>query len=208
MRANIRGQWIMWLGLVLGLVAMAIGHAWGNDTSEQWQLAARYTARVGFPLLILAYVARPLVELRKYPWANPLLARRRWIGLGFAMSHTVHLYCLITYFRVSDDRPETGVLLVGGVAYVTLYLMAFTSNAAAMRMLGKSWKKLHRFGIHLLWLVFAFSYLGRLANPDPDRQIIGLIFFPIALIAAAIRFRAWARPSRRRVPGNSTRSCG
>ena len=208
MRANLRGQWIMWLGLGLGLCAMALGHSWGNYPAEQWQLAARYTARVGFPLLILAYVARPLVELRKYPWANPLLARRRWIGLGFAMSHTVHLFCLITYFRVSGESPTPQTLLVGGAAYITMYLMALTSNTAAMRMLGKGWKRLHRFGIHLLWFVFAFSYLGRLADSDPDRQIIGLIFFPIALIAAAIRFRAWARPSRRRAPGSSTRSCG
>jgi len=203
-----RGQWVMWLGLVLGLSAMALGHTWGSDPAEQWQLAARYTARVGFPLLTLAYVARPLVELRKYPWANALLARRRWIGLGFAMSHTVHLYCLITYFRVSGEHPETGVLVGGGAAYVMLYLMAFTSNAATMLMLGKWWKRLHRFGIHLLWFVFAFSYLGRLADSDPDRQMIGLIFFPIALIAAAIRFKVWIRRSRRRAPGDSGKSCG
>lgn len=203
-----RGQWVMWLGLVLGLSAMALGHIWGSDPAEQWQLAARYTARVGFPLLIFAYVARPLVELRKYLWANALLARRRWIGLGFALSHTVHLYCIVTYFRVSGDEIPPATLIGGGAAYVMLYLMAFTSNAAAIRMLGKWWKRLHRAGIHFLWFIFAFSYLGRLADPDPDRQIIGLIFFPIALMAAAIRFRAWARPSRRRAPGNSPKSCG
>lgn len=208
MRANLRGQWVMWLGLAMGLAAAVLGHVWGGDAAEQWQLATRYTARVGFPLLILAYIARPLVELRKYPWANALLARRRWIGLGFAMSHSVHLYCLITYFRVSGESPAPQMLVVGGAAYVTMYLMALTSNTAAMRMLGKWWKRLHQFGIHLLWFVFAFSYLGRLADSDPDRQIVGLVFFPIALIAAAIRFRAWARPSRRRAPGNSPKSCG
>lgn len=208
MCANLRGQWVMWLGLAMGLAAMALGLTWGSDAAEQWQLAARYTARVGFPLLILAYVARPLVELRKYPWANALLARRRWIGLGFAMSHSVHLYCLTTYFRVSGEQPEPATLIVGGAAYITMYLMALTSNTTAMRLMGKWWKRLHRFGIHLLWFVFAFSYLGRLADSDPERQIIGLIFFPIALMAAAIRFRAWARPSRRRAPGNAPKGCG
>ncbi len=203
-----RGQWIMWLGLALGLSAMALGHAWGSDPVEQWQLATRYTARVGFPLLILAYVARPLVELRKYSWANPLLARRRWIGLGFAMSHTVHLFCLVTYFRVSGEQVPIPTVVAGGAGYLVMYLMAFSSNTPAMRMLGKWWKRLHRAGIHLLWFIFAFSYLGRLTDPDPDRQMIGMVLFPIAMIAAAIRFRAWARPSRRRAPGSSTKACG
>jgi hypothetical protein len=44
-------------------------------------------------------------------------------------------------------------------------------------------------GIHYIWLIYAISYSGRLF--DPERQMIGLVFTPIAL--AALGLRLWAR---------------
>ena len=51
-------RWPMWFGLFAGLAAVTSGFALGDGLQDQWQHAARYTARVGFPLLILAYIAR------------------------------------------------------------------------------------------------------------------------------------------------------
>ncbi|MDX1704667.1 MAG: hypothetical protein R3235_10285, partial [Altererythrobacter ishigakiensis] len=55
--------WPVWIGGALGLAAIAIAFATQSSLVDQWHEAAHYTARVGFPLLIMAYVARPLVEL-------------------------------------------------------------------------------------------------------------------------------------------------
>ena len=184
-------RWPMWFGLAAGLAAVGVGFAWGETVQEQWQLAARYTARVGFPLLILAYVARPLHQLSPSALSKAALVRRRWIGLGFAFSHTVHLVALTMAFQVAAKAPPLVTVIGGGFAYLLLYAMAITSTAGAQRRLGKWWKRLHRFGIHYLWLIFAQSYLGRAF--DPEKMWVGVIFGSIAFAAAGLRFAAWLK---------------
>lgn len=189
-------NWPMWLGLVLGLGAIAFAFATQTDTVEQWNHAAKYTARVGFPLLILAYVARPLVDLTRSDWSKAILAKRKWIGLGFAMSHTVHLAALVTAIEVSGQGKGLVTYVFGGLAYAILYAMAFTSNAAAMKAMGKWWKRLHRTGIHYLWFIFLQSYVGRIFRKETMLEGVLLAF--VAIAAGGIRFAAWIKQRNRR----------
>jgi DMSO/TMAO reductase YedYZ heme-binding membrane subunit len=184
-------RWPMWLGLAVAIGAVAAGFALGDGLQDQWQHAARYTARVGFPLLIVAYIARPLHQLAPSGFSKGALARRRWIGLGFAISHTIHLVALATALRLAGQAPDPVTVIGGGLAYVLLYAMAFTSTDRARRAMGKWWKRLHRFGIHYLWFIFAQSYLGRVF--DPGTRGIGVMFGSIALAAAGIRLAAWLK---------------
>lgn len=156
-------RWPMWLGLLFGMLAVLAGFAAGTSEIEQWQLAARWTARIGFPLLILTYSASSLLRLVPGDLTKALVRDRRWWGLGFAMSHTVHLGALVTFLVLSNDPPTLKTLVGGGMGYVLLYPMAFTSNDAARRAMGRNWKRLHTLGIHWLWAVFTFSYAGRVA---------------------------------------------
>lgn len=188
-------RWPMWLGLLLGLGAAYLGFALHQGIEDQWSAATRYTARVGFPVLILAYVARPLAEIG---WSKWLLAKRRWIGLGFAMSHSVHLVCIFYLFQTLGETPPAVTLIFGGLAYALLYAMAFTSNRGAMKALGARWKTLHRIGIHYLWFIFAQSYLGRIFQDGKIEE--GIIGATIAFGAAAIRFMAWRRRRRKVAP--------
>lgn len=191
-------KWPLLLGLAAGLGAVAAGFAAGPDTMTQWQLAARWTARAGFPLLIVTYLASSLVTLWPSHMTRALLRDRRWWGLGFAASHTVHLAALVTYLKLSGGSRPVPILIGGGGAYVMLYLMALTSSGAAQRALGRGWKRLHTLGIHWLWGVFAFSYLGRAFRPET--MLTGASFGGIALAALALRIMA-ARKRRQRRSG-------
>lgn len=189
-------QWPMWAGLVLGLGALAAGLAYPGETLDQWSAATRYTARVGFPLFILAYIARPLVDLTRSDWSKALLGRRKWLGNGFAISHTIHLFAIVMLFRELGTWPELPVMLGGGFAYLLLFSMAATSNRAAMKALGRNWKRLHSVGMHYLWFVFAQSYLGRIFEQGTAAE--GVVFSAVALIAAGLRLAAWIKVRRRR----------
>lgn len=177
----------------LGAVLLAL---WvGVTPVDQAQMAARWTARVGFPIFILTYSASSLVRLWPNETTKTVLRHRRQWGLGFAFAHTVHLAALVTYLNISGDTRPLVTLLGGGGAYVLLYLMALTSNNASQRAMGVWWKRLHTLGIHWLWFVFTFSYFGRIM--DPERMTQGLVFFPICVAALGLRIAAWAKSRRK-----------
>ena len=188
-------SWPILFGLLIALAAVFAGLHWGADRIEGWRFAARWTARVGFPIFILTYSASSLGRLWHSPLTRSVWRDRRWWGLGFAAAHTVHLYALMTYLRVSGDTRPLPVLLGGGFGYVLLYAMVLTSDDAAMRALGKNWKRLHTLGIHWLWAVFFVSYLGRVF--EPESLMTGLVGTAIALGALGLRITVWAKGQRR-----------
>ncbi len=186
----------LWLSGVVSLAALLLAFLTGPDAGTQAQLAARWTARVGFPLFILTYSASALVRLwPEAGWKGVLRHRRQW-GLAFALAHTVHLAALVTFFVVSGQQPVMATVVGGGFAYVLLYLMVLTSNDRARRSLGSRWTLLHSTGIHVIWFVYTFSYFGRLF--DPGRFAQGAALLPVCLAALALRLAAWAKTRRKR----------
>jgi DMSO/TMAO reductase YedYZ heme-binding membrane subunit len=84
-------------------------------------------------------------------------------------------------------------LIGGGGAYVLLAAMVATSNDASVRALGiRTWKRLHTVGLYWLWFIFAFSYLGRVAEGQ-----IGFVWL-LAASLAGLGLRIAARIRHRR----------
>lgn len=71
-------RWPIWMGFSLGLIALSLGLFSGSTTDESWQLAARWTGRISFPLFIVTFVASSLARLFPRTWSIGLLRRRRW----------------------------------------------------------------------------------------------------------------------------------
>jgi methionine sulfoxide reductase heme-binding subunit len=171
-------RWPLLLGILAGPAAIGAGFVVGSGSAEDWQLAARWTARISFPLFIITYAASSLVRLWPSAWHRTVLRDRRWWGLGFAAAHTVHLGVLTYYLYAFGEPPTLTTILGGGLAYALMFLMALTSTNAAMRTMGRGWKRLHSAGIHWLWFIFTFTYFGRvLAGED-------LPYAALALLAA------------------------
>ena len=184
-----RRPWLITLAAALAALAViALAFRTGADQVEQWRLAARWTARVGFPIFIVAYIASSLYRLWPHPGSRALLKRRRWWGLGFAATHMIHLFALITFLRISGETRPLSVYLVAGFGYVLLYAMALTSTDAAQRALGRNWKRLHTLGIHWLWFIFFVSYFGR--TMEPEKMAEGYIGTAVALAALGLRITA------------------
>lgn len=155
----------------------------------------RVLVRISFPLFLLAYSASALRALLPGVATRRLLASRRGLGLGFALAHFVHGAAIVALHATADVPPlDPAALAVGGLAFALIAAMAATSNDAAVRALGRRrWTLLHRVGLHVVWLVFTFTYLGRVAR-DPS-------FLPaLALCLGAAALRATAAARRRRSP--------
>lgn len=178
--------------LVAALAAAGLGLALGDDSTEGWQLAARFTARLSFPIFLVAFTASSSALLFRSEPTRWILRSRRGIGLGFAAAHTVHLAALTTYSYLAGSRPDAVTLIFGGGAYLLMFAMAATSNDAAVGRLGRRWIQLHTLGAYWLWFVFAVSYAGRVAAGE-------LAFAPQAALAVAALGVRIAASRRRRL---------
>lgn len=189
-------KWPIAFGLMLSLLALGAGLTVGATPQESWHLAARWTARVGFPVFLLTYLASSLVRLSPAPWSRSLARDRRSWGLGFAASHTIHLVALVAAIRLDPEPRTLASLVPGGTAYIFILAMALTSSDAAMRALGRNWKRLHTVGIHVIWLIFTLAYAKRI--PAPETRAIGMTMTTLALAALLLRIlarRRYRKPS-------------
>jgi DMSO/TMAO reductase YedYZ heme-binding membrane subunit len=183
------------ISLAIAAMCAAIVAATGGG-AEAAHAVVRWTARTSLILFALAYVARPAVQLVPSPTTKWLLANRKWLGLGFASSHAAHLAGIVAIAWPDPGRfvrAQDPTIVVAVIAYVVLFAMAFTSIERVKRAMSKrAWTALHRTGMHLFWIVFAFSYVGRVAvAPIYAIPVVGLVAI------AALRFAALLRARRR-----------
>ena len=153
----------------------------------------RATARSSVALLLGAYVASSAFRLWRGALPGWLLRHRRYLGVSFAVSHTVHASAVIALYP-SMKPEEAGVLtvIVGGAGFVFMWAMAATSFDRSAAWLGPVWwKRLHSTGLQLLWFVFAFTFLG-VATQGGVAGIAGFV-----LLVAALGVRIVARLRQR-----------
>jgi len=173
---------------------------------ERAHLLVRWTARTSLVMFVLAYAARPLVQLRpRWRAAKWLLAERKWIGLGFATSHLAHLFGILMLALPDFGafvRAQDPSIIVAAVTFVLLFAMAITSvESIKRRMPARAWKWLHRTGMHFAWLAFTATYAG-LIGVNPVFAIPTIVLLAIAGVRAA----ALVRGLRRRATGPTSRS--
>lgn len=176
-----------WAAVAILLMVASIFQAMGwNERSLH--VVIRSTAQTSFFLFFLAFTASSLHRLRPSRPTRWLLRNRRYLGVGFAVSHLVHLDALVALGVAYPEpfRSETGVvtLVGGGLAYLFIVAMALTSSDRAQAWLGRRrWRRLHVVGSYYIWALFAQSYL--------PRAWMDLAYLPFAVaVIAAVGLRA------------------
>ena len=181
--------WPVILAALVAGVAVLTGLKSAPEGIEAWTFAARYTARVGFPFLMIAFTASSIAKLWPSPLTKSLSRRRKWWGLGFATCHTFHSYALIHVLRLMPEPPALPALLPGAFVYLVLYAMVLTSWRWAYKAMGKWWERLHKFGIYLLWFAFTFAYTAKVVA-QPSERVVCLFLLAIALCGWGLRIAA------------------
>jgi len=175
------------LTLIMTAVVLA-AYPLGSDGLRS---AIRATARSSFALFLLAFLASSLVALLPGPESRRILRERRYLGLAFAFSHTVHGVLIYRYAQQFPDLFWAGRTLTsslpGSIGYLFVLLLTLTSFKAPMRLLGgRTWKALHSTGMWVLAGVFCLSFYKRI-------PMGGWYPLAFALMFTAITFKLTAK---------------
>jgi methionine sulfoxide reductase heme-binding subunit len=131
--------------------------------------------------LCITLAITPIQKITKW---RGMTHYRQMFGLFSFFYATLHLVGYLyadhswVWSIIITDIAESSYIWFGLAAYIVLFLLAITSPNAAKKMLGKSWKKLHRYiypaSIAIL-LHYFWQLKGNLLEPVFYSAIIGLL---------------------------------
>ncbi|HGM5580535.1 TPA: ferric reductase-like transmembrane domain-containing protein [Pseudomonas putida] len=172
-------------GLTLLMTGLALSmHPAGS--ADALRTAIRATARSSFALFLLTFLASSLATLLPGAFSRQVLRERRFLGLAFAFSHTVHGVLIYLYAQGFPELFWAGRTAVanipGSVGYLFILLLTLTSFKGAMRLLGgRLWRGLHSTGTWVLAGVFCLSFYKRIPMGGWYPLAFALMFSAIAV---------------------------
>jgi methionine sulfoxide reductase heme-binding subunit len=149
------------------------------------------SVRCALPLFLVAFTASSLATLWPSAFTRWLLANRRYIGLAFAFAMAWH-FSFVAYTIGSFGNPlNAKATALDAIGFVFLLLLTLTSFRAGARRLSQSnWRRLHKTGVYVIWLVATTIYFHSVRN---DGDLVHRIAFAALLAAWMLRVVAWAR---------------
>ena len=176
------------LWLILALPALWMLNAWRTGDlfyGEILHVTGEFSAR----LMMLAMATTPFrLMFPNAGWPNWLLQRRRYYGIasfGYAFMHTLVYLDRKRDLSLILEEGADFALWTGWLALIVFAMLAATSNDASVRVLRRTWKKLHRYIYPAALLVFAHWIFAAFDF------VPGLVHFAILLSLEA--YRLWKR---------------
>jgi hypothetical protein len=173
----------------IAAVCLAIVGWMGSDV-DTVRFIVRLTARTSAVLFCLAFSAAALYALAPTSLTRWARRNRRYLGLSFAGSHTLHALAIAGYAWVDpvtfNAYMTPFMCIFGGLGYAFVAAMAATSFDRTVAALGpRAWRILHTAGSYYIWLIFLNGF-GMRAMADPT-------YWPkVAIVLAAMAVRLYA----------------
>lgn len=167
----LNSKYFLWLVLGLPLVALVV--AWRQETlfyGEMVHVTGEWSAR----LLMITMAITPFrLILPNSRWPTWLLQRRRYFGVAafaYALLHTVVYLDRKRSLTLILEEGSEFAMWTGWLAFLVFVVLAATSNDASVRMLRRTWKKIHRW-VYLAalltfahWIFVAFDFVPGLVH--------------------------------------------
>jgi sulfoxide reductase heme-binding subunit YedZ len=191
--------WRLTIAIGVALLVMCGAILVGAGTGEEGvRMLIRATARSTAVCFLLAFAARPLRQVWRSDATKALLRERRYVGVGAALSHFLHMLAIIWLARGWPEsyQPDPVTLVGGGLGFAFLYAMGLTSTDAAVARLGRTWwQRLHRTGAWYVAFIFTISFV-----PDPGMRWSGIYvgFFGAFVAVAVLRGVVYVRGRQRK----------
>ncbi len=183
------GLWhwrIVQLTVGLSLLVFAAIFAIGGFNEESTRQCIRLTAKVSVVLFSMAFAASVVQGLLRNAFTFWWRMNRKYLGISFAIIHLIHLAffgLLQQFFHPVFTLAKTSSLFAGGMAYLFLVLMLFTSFERFSKHLTKNqWKLLHTVGGWWIWGVFASSYFKRVLRGDMEYLPWAMLVLAVAVV--------------------------
>ena len=154
------------------------------------------SVRCALPLFLVAFTASSLATLWPSAFTRWLLANRRYIGLAFAFAMAWH-FSFVAYTIGSFGNPlNAKATALDVIGFVFLLLLTLTSFRSGARRLSRAnWRRLHKTGVYVIWLVAITIYFHSVRNGG---DLFHRVAFAVLLAAWMLRIAAWARKRIRR----------
>src|ERR1700733_14682971 len=148
------------------------------------------TVRCALPLFLVAFTASSLATLWPSAGTRWLLANRRYIGLAFAFSMAWH-FSFVAYTIWTFGNPlNAKATALDAIGFLFLLLLTLTSFRSFARHLSPvNWRRLHKTGVYVIWLVATAIYFHSLRDGDLLHRVV----FAVLLAAWALPAVAWAK---------------
>lgn len=138
-----------------------------SDAADPLKSWINASALLAFGYFLITFSASSINYWIANQFSLRLLRHRRYIGLGFAITQTFHLFSFTYFYLVSEEQLDWLTIIGGGLAYVLLYAMVATSNGPMIKKLGtKRWKRLHSTGMHYFAFIFLVTFIIRFIDTD------------------------------------------
>ncbi|MEW6736228.1 MAG: hypothetical protein AB1489_33350 [Acidobacteriota bacterium] len=197
MGAKISGllnSWRLVATLSITIVLIAVGIlSWHDFDIEGIRAVIRVTARISLLLFCLAFSAAALHSSWPNAWTRWQRVNRRYLGVSFAVSHTVHAIGIISFAILAPEQfrqsVNLGSFIFGGTAYAFIIAMTATSFDKTASWIGtRMWRNLHSVGAHFIWLTFLISSGKRVVNSPFYWLLIIVLILVIGIRLANYRF--------------------
>ncbi len=131
-------------------------------TEDGVRMVIRWSARISVVCFSMAFAASYFHKWQRGSFSFWVNMNRKYWGISFAILHLIHLAALAVlqyYFHPVFELAASTSLMAGGLAYLFLVLMLFTSFESFSKYLSqKQWKLLHTVGGYWIWFIFFNSY--------------------------------------------------
>ena len=158
--------------------------------------ALRGTARLAFVPFVLAFIARPLNDLRPTAVSKWLLDNRGLLGVCFGFCMTSHFGLLVwLHYLSAPEIPEAVTVadfVIGGPGLFLVFVMVVTSaSRVRAKMDERKWRRIHKTGIHLVWFIFLGCLTDSFGHKSPPYPALHYLpFIGVLVIAMGIRLGA------------------
>ncbi|MFI1772730.1 sulfite oxidase heme-binding subunit YedZ [Thalassobellus citreus] len=182
------GKYILWLLLAVPGIMVSINFLKGQ---LNYDMIMHITGEFAGRMLIISLIATPIkLMFPRGRVAKWLIRNRRFFGVAafaYTLLHTIFYVFEYPFNQIINEFSELSIL-TGWIAFFIFIPLAITSTNAAIKRMGRSWKKLQRW-VYLA-AVMAFAHWALLGLQGTHASMGGALFHFIPVMLLQV-YRIW-----------------